>query len=79
MNLSLSDIEKFNYHRFLLQGPEIDVITGLTLTAANYREAIEVLEKPFEDKQQIIDKHMEVLLSVEAVTYDTSLKALRQL
>ena len=31
-NCSLSDIEKFNY---LFQGPALDVITGLVLTATN--------------------------------------------
>ena len=57
----------------------LNAITGLTLTAANYREAIEVLEKCFGDKQQIVDKQMEVLLSVEVITSDTSLTALRHL
>ena len=55
LNRSLSDIEKFNYLRSLLQGPAFDAITGLTLTAANYLEAVEVLETCFWDRQQIID------------------------
>ena len=78
-NRSLSDIEKFNYLRSLLQGPALDAVTGLTLTAANYSEAVEVLNKRFGNKQQIIDKHMEALLGVEVVTSDTNLKALRRL
>lgn len=49
------------------------------LTAANYREAIEILSKRFGNKQRIVDKHMDVLLSLEAVTSDTNLKALRRL
>ena len=78
-NRSLSDIERFNYLRSLLQGPALDAITGLTLTAANYREAVEVLSKRFGNKQRIIDKHMEALLSLDAVPSDTNLKALRHL
>ena len=38
-----------------------------------------MLEKNFGDKQRTIDKHMEVLLSVEAVTSDMNLKALKHL
>lgn len=78
-NTALSDIEKFNYLRSLLQGPALDAVAGLTLTAANYREAVDVLKIRFGNKQQIIDKHMDALLSVEAVTSDTNLKALRRL
>jgi hypothetical protein len=79
VNTSLSDIEKFNYLRSLLQGPALDAISGLTLTDANYREAVDVLKERFGNKQQIIDKHMDALLSVEVVTSDNNLKALRRL
>ena len=37
-----------------------------------------MLKRRFGNQQRIIDKHMEVLLSVEAVTYETQLKALRR-
>ena len=78
-NSSLSDIEKFNYLRTFLQGPALEAIAGLTLTAANYQEAVEVLKQRFGNKQRIIDKHMEVLLGVDAVSSDANLKALRRL
>lgn len=78
-NRSLSGIEKFNYLRSLLQGPALDAIAGLTLTDANYTEAVEVLTQRFGNKQLIIDRYMETLLSVEAVTSDFNLKALRRL
>ena len=78
-NRSLSDIEKFNYLRSLLQGPALEAIAGLTLTAANYTEAVEVLQKRFGNKQQIINKHMEILLNIEGVTSGRNLKALRHL
>ena len=47
--------------------------SGLTLSSANYREAINILHK-----QQIISRHMELLLKVETVS-DQNLKSLRQL
>ena len=40
---------------------------------------MEVLHQRFGKKQRILDKHMEVLLSVEAVSSETHLKALRRL
>ena len=46
-NHSLSEIDKFNYLRSLLQGPALDAVSGLTLTVANYDEAVSVLEKRF--------------------------------
>ena len=78
-NRSLSNIEKFNYLRSMLQGPALDAIAGLTLTDANYNEAIQVLTSRFGNKQLIIDRYMEVLLSVEAVVSDSNLRALRHL
>ena len=46
------------YLRSLLQRSAYDAIPGLTLSAANYREAVEILKK-FRNKQMIISKHME--------------------
>ena len=43
-NSSLSDFYKFKYLRSLLQGPAFDSVSGLTLTAANYKVAVSVLE-----------------------------------
>lgn len=78
-NGSLSEIEKFNYLRSLLQGPALDVVSGLTLTAANYKEAISVLRKRFGNKQQIVSRHMDILLNVEPVTSNYDLSHLRKL
>ena len=51
-------------------------MAGLSLTSANYKEAIDILQKRFGDKSQITAKHMEALMGLEAVT---NLPALRQL
>lgn len=74
----LTDVEKFNYLRSLLERSAHDAIAGLTLSSANYREAIDILHKRFGNKQQIISRHMELLLKVDAVP-DQNLKSLRRL
>ena len=76
-NDQLSEIEKFNYLRLLLEGAAYDAIAGLALSAANYVEAVEILKKRFGNQQLIISKHMESLLSVNAVTSDNHLRDLR--
>lgn len=78
-NASLSDIDKFNYLRSLLQGSALEAVSGLTLTAANYKEAISVLQKRFGNKQQIVAKHMDILLNIDPVASSHNLKGLRQL
>ena len=52
-NVELSDIEKFTYLRSLLTHGAADAISGLTLTAPNYKEAIQILSKRYGNKQQI--------------------------
>ena len=78
-NSELSDIDKFNYLKSLLEKSAADAIAGLALTTANYNEAILILKKRFGNKKQIISRHMDLLLSVDAVTSDQNLKGLRHL
>ena len=78
-NDGLSDIDKFNYLKSLLEKTAREAIEGLQLTSANYREAIAILEKRFGNKRAIIAKHMEVLLNLEAVTSMHDIKGLRRL
>ena len=78
-NEELSDIDKFNYLNSLLERTAREAISSLALTSANYREAIKILKKRFGSKQQIISKHMDILLNVEPVTSSQNVKALRRL
>ena len=75
----LPDVDKFNYLRSLLERNAYEAIAGLTLSSANYREAIEILRKRFGTKQLIISKHMDTLLNVDAVSSDQHLKDLCRL
>lgn len=78
-NRDLSDADKFNYLRSLLEHTAYDVIAGLTLSSANYVEAIDILKEQFGHQQLIISKHTEALLGIEAVVSDKNLRGLRQL
>ena len=78
-NDDLTDVDKFNYLRSVLERTAYESISGLTLSSANYQEAIDILQKRFGNKQLIISKHMEILLNIEAVASVQNVKGLRQL
>lgn len=74
----LSEIDKFNYLRSLLEKSTSEAISGLTLTAENYQEAVAILKRRFGNKQQIISKHMDILLNLESISQH-NVKGLRHL
>ena len=78
-NPDLSDFEKFNYLRSFLVHGAAEAISGLTLTAANYKEAIQILTKRYWNKQQIVIKHLDQLLPMDAVSSQHDVKGLRRL
>ena len=78
-NDELSNVDKFNYLRSLLERTAYEAIAGLTLSSANYGEAIEILKKRFGNKQLIISRHLDTLLNTDVVTSDQDLKGLRRL
>ena len=78
-NTGLSNIDKFNYLNSLLERSAAEAISGLTLTSTNYDEAVTILKKRFGNKQLIINKHMDILLNLDAVTSSYNLRGLRRL
>ena len=46
-NSSLSDADRFNYLRNLVEGPAYSTIAGLQLTGANYKAALNLLKERF--------------------------------
>ncbi len=78
-NDDLTDADKYSYLRSLLERTTLDTISGLTLSAASYKEVIELLQNRFGNKPLIISKHMETSLNVESVASDQSLRELRHL
>lgn len=62
-----------------MDGVAAEPIMGLSLTNANHEEAIFILKSRFGSKQQIINRHMDILLNLLSVTSETNPKGLRQL
>ena len=52
-----------------------EAVSGLTLTAANYEEAVATLKRRFGNKQLIVSCHMDLLFNLESVTSQHILKA----
>ena len=63
-NKAISLVDKFNYLNSLLEGPASRAIQGLSLTDANYKSAVEILQERFGRPQQIISAHMDELLKI---------------
>ena len=57
-NAELTDVDRCNYLHSLLEGSAANAISGLSLTTANYSEAITILQKRFDNKQQVVNKHI---------------------
>ena len=57
----LAPIDKFNYLNSLLVKSASEAISGLSLTAGNYDEAVAILKRRFGNKQSIINRHMEIV------------------
>ena len=77
LNPDLNKVDKFNYLRSLLDHTALDSIDGLTLSSANYQQAIDILSKRFSNKQLIISKHMDTLLNIDSISSDRNFKELR--
>ena len=78
-NTTLSSVDKFNYLISLLESSAAEAIAGLTLTSANYDEAIATLKKRFGNPQLIVNRHMEALLSVTTISSHHDINGLRRL
>ena len=63
-NREISKVDKFNYLDSVLEGPAARAIAGLTLTASNYENAVEILQDCFR-KPQIISAHMDELIKLQ--------------
>ena len=78
LNDDLSDVQKMTYLRNLLQGPALASITGLALTNKNYKAALEILKRRYDNKQALISLHMRKLLSLEKIHSISKIEKLRQ-
>ena len=55
------------------------LVTGLSLTEANYKEALEILEQRYGNKQTIVNSHMSELVSFSPVKSINATRRLREL
>lgn len=75
-NSQLTDVDKFNYLKGLLEGDASRAIDGIALTSVNYRVAIKILQERFGDPQVVIAAHFDEILNLEMP--ETNPKALRR-
>jgi hypothetical protein len=66
-NVSISDIDKFNYLKGCLKGEAGAAISGLSLSSENYKEAVSILRDRFGNEQVLISAHMESLLKIDKI------------
>lgn len=78
-NPSLSNVDKFNYLNSFLESTAAESVAGLTLTSANYEEAVATLKRRFGNSQLIVNKHMDALLNLPTIHSHHDLKGLRHL
>jgi len=78
-NTSLSDIDKMNYLKSLLEGPALAAINGLSLSSANYKSARDILQQRYGNKQLLISSHMDELITLPQVNSVGDIKGIRQL
>ena len=63
-NCELPDITKFSYQLSLLKREAMMAVQSLSLTAANYRTACEILGKRYSRPERIIFSHLQELLTL---------------
>ena len=78
-NSGLTDTDKFTYLRSSVYGAAAAVISGLSLTEANYAAAVKCLEQRYGDPQRIISAHMDALLNLPGISNEHDLSGLRKL
>ena len=60
-----------------LNGPAFETIAGLPISNSNYKEAIDLLQKCYGNKQILISKFVETLLALPATESSNDLQLLR--
>ena len=63
-NSTLSEVQKFNYLKSLLEGEASNTIAGFTLTHTNYIKAVDLLHERFRQTHRIIQSYMQGLLDM---------------
>ncbi|XP_044746366.1 uncharacterized protein LOC123307929 [Coccinella septempunctata] len=67
-NIELCDVQKFSYLRSSLMHEPLSIIKDLQLTNDNYRVALDISHKRYDDQLTIINMHLSGLIDVQQVT-----------
>ena len=78
-NDCLSDVDKFNYLRGLLEESAKSCISGFSLKSANYKSAVDILKERYGKKSAVQRAHMLQLMKTERVKDERDLASLRRL
>ena len=76
-NQRLNVVEKFSYLKSYLRGEAEKCVEGLSLTARNYAQGLQILEERYGNQQLIISKHMKTLLAIATLRPSSHVKELR--
>ena len=74
---NLSDVEKFNYLLSYLEKDALHTVSGMPITNANDKKALELLRNRFKNAQKIVSANMNELLKFKRITSGYDAKALR--
>ena len=78
-NAELANIDKLKYLQNSLIGEAAQTIAGLQITNENYKEAIDLLEKRFGNKQIILSRHIETIMELPKINSNEDLHGIRLL
>ena len=76
---NISDIDNFKYLESYLCDSANSVISGLTLTSENYKEAMDLLRQRYANPQVLISAHMKKFVSLSNVKSVHDIKCLKKL
>ena len=76
-NNNISAIEKFNYLHTLLEDSALLAISGLTLSAENYGQALEILQARYVNDQVLIGAYMEKFVQIPKIQNSNDMKRLK--
>ena len=63
-NPSITEVQKLNYLRTLLQGSALRVITGLPLTNDSCQHSVILLKERYGEPHKLVDAHMQALIGL---------------
>ena len=78
-NHTLSDIQKNNYLKILVEGEAATIISSFKLTNENYQISLNLRNERYEDKQLMIHSHMSKLLKLENISDFKDVSGVRKL